>query len=225
MFAGSVAKGKADPGETVRVEAATGRFLAWGAYSGSSLIRVRAWSFTEAERIDRAFFERRIARAVALRARLPIASNGVRLVHGEADGLPGLVVDRYGDTLSAQFLRRRHRALEGHCWPTCCCRPAAPRGCTNAPTPACAASKAWSRAPAGCAATGDTEHHASPNTAGSSRSTWPQGHKTGFYLDQRDNRALLRALGAAASAAGGCSTATATPAASRWRRWPAAPRR
>ena len=41
---------------------------------------------------------------MALRARLPIASDGVRLVHGEADGLPGLVVDRYGDTLSAQFL-------------------------------------------------------------------------------------------------------------------------
>jgi 23S rRNA (cytosine1962-C5)-methyltransferase len=65
------------------------------------MIRVRAWSFDEAERIDRAFFERRITAAVALRARrLPIDSDGVRLVHGEADGLPGLVVDRYGDTLS-----------------------------------------------------------------------------------------------------------------------------
>jgi 23S rRNA (cytosine1962-C5)-methyltransferase len=65
---------------------------------------VRAWSFDEAERIDAAFFERRVAQAVAMRARLPIASDGVRLVHGEADGLPGLIVDRYGDTLSAQFL-------------------------------------------------------------------------------------------------------------------------
>jgi 23S rRNA G2069 N7-methylase RlmK/C1962 C5-methylase RlmI len=65
-----------------------------------SQIRVRAWSFDEAERIDAAFFERRVAQAaVALRARLPIASDGVRLVHGEADGLPGLIVDRYGDTL------------------------------------------------------------------------------------------------------------------------------
>ena len=87
VFAGSVAGGKADPGETVRVEAADGSFLAWGAYSGSSSIRVRVWSFDEAERIDAAFFQRRIARAVALRARLPIASNGMRLVHGEADGL------------------------------------------------------------------------------------------------------------------------------------------
>jgi 23S rRNA (cytosine1962-C5)-methyltransferase len=68
------------------------------------MIRVRAWSFDEAERIDAAFFERRITKALALRARLPIASDGVRLIHGEADGLPGLIVDRYADVLSAQFL-------------------------------------------------------------------------------------------------------------------------
>ena len=94
VFAGSIDKGKADPGETVRVEAADGRFLAWAAYSPSSMIRVRAWSFDEAERIDAAFFERRIARALALRGRLAVASDGVRLVHAEADGLPGLIVDR-----------------------------------------------------------------------------------------------------------------------------------
>ncbi|HPG81360.1 MAG TPA: 23S rRNA (cytosine(1962)-C(5))-methyltransferase RlmI, partial [Piscinibacter sp.] len=104
VFQGSVGSGKADAGETVRVESSDGRFLAWAAYSPSSMIRVRVWSFDEAERIDAAFFERRIARAIALRARLPIESDGVRLIHGEADGLPGLIVDRYGDVLSAQFL-------------------------------------------------------------------------------------------------------------------------
>jgi 23S rRNA (cytosine1962-C5)-methyltransferase len=67
VFQGSVATRQGRPGETVRVEAADGRFLAWGAYSPSSMIRVRAWSFDEAERIDRAFFQRRIARALALR--------------------------------------------------------------------------------------------------------------------------------------------------------------
>jgi 23S rRNA (cytosine1962-C5)-methyltransferase len=104
MFQGSVARGKADAGETVRVVASDGRFLAWAAFSPSSQIRLRAWSFDEAERIDAAFFERRVAQAVAVRARLPIASDGVRLIHGEADGLPGLIVDRYADTLCAQFL-------------------------------------------------------------------------------------------------------------------------
>ena len=45
-----------------------------------------------------------LATAIALRERMALASDGVRLVHGEADGLPGLVVDRYGDILSVQFL-------------------------------------------------------------------------------------------------------------------------
>jgi hypothetical protein len=104
VFEGSIAGGKADLGETVRVQAHDGRFLAWAACSPHSQIRVRAWSFDENERIDSAFFLRRIEQAIAIRARLPIASDGVRLIHGEADGLPGLIVDRYGDTLSAQFL-------------------------------------------------------------------------------------------------------------------------
>ena len=103
VFEGSIAKGKADAGETVRIEAHDGRFLAWGAYSPQSAIRVRAWSFDEAERIDAAFFARRVQRAVALRGRLAVDSDAVRLVHGEVDGLPGLVVDRYGDTLVAQI--------------------------------------------------------------------------------------------------------------------------
>ena len=104
VFEGSIARGSADAGELVRVEAHDGRFLAWGAYSPQSSIRVRAWSFDEAQRIDAGFFTQRLQQAIALRGRLGIASDGQRLVHGEADGLPGLVVDRYGDLLSAQFL-------------------------------------------------------------------------------------------------------------------------
>ena len=63
VFEGSVAGGKADAGETVRVESDAGGFLAWAAYSPQSMIRLRAWSFVETERIDAAFFERRINRA------------------------------------------------------------------------------------------------------------------------------------------------------------------
>jgi 23S rRNA (cytosine1962-C5)-methyltransferase len=103
VFEGSIERGRADPGETVRIEDASGRFLAWAAYSPHSAIRARAWSFEEGERIDAAFFRARVARAVAARGRLGIDSDGVRLVHGEADGLPGLVVDRYADTLCAQL--------------------------------------------------------------------------------------------------------------------------
>jgi 23S rRNA (cytosine1962-C5)-methyltransferase len=104
IFQGSIASGSADPGETIRVESQEGRFLAWAAFSPSSMIRARVWSFEEAERIDHAFFKRRIQAALNMRARLPKAGDGQRLIHGEADGLPGLIVDRYGDVLSAQFL-------------------------------------------------------------------------------------------------------------------------
>src|SRR5690349_22743863 len=103
VFESSIERGKADLGETVRVEGHDGRFLAWAAYSPESKIRLRAWSFDEQDRIDAAFMQGRVARAVALRDRLALPSDGVRLVHGEADGLPGLIVDRYADTLCAQF--------------------------------------------------------------------------------------------------------------------------
>ena len=189
VFAGSVARGKADPGETVRVEDAAGRFLAWGAYSGHSLIRVRAWSFTEAERIDRGFFERRITRAVALRARLPIASTGVRLVHGEADGLPGLVVDRYGDTLSVQFL-----AAGTERWKDLL---------ADLLLQASGASRLYERSDAGVRGleglepcTGWLRGEGGTELAITEHG-WQltldvaHGHKTGYYLDQRDNRALL----------------------------------
>ena len=103
VFDGAIAKGSADAGETVRVDSHEGTFLAWGAYSPSSKIRVRAWSFDQAQRIDASFFRDALRRAIALRERMGIDSNGLRLVHGESDGLPGLIVDRYGDTLVAQF--------------------------------------------------------------------------------------------------------------------------
>jgi 23S rRNA (cytosine1962-C5)-methyltransferase len=197
VFDGSVAKGRADAGETVRVEAADGRFLGWAAYSPSSKIRLRVWSFDEAERIDAAFFHRRVVAAVQARAALPIASDAMRLVHGEADGLPGLVCDRYGDTLVAQFLAagterwkpviadallaatgttKLHersdsgvRGLEG-------LPPAAgwlrPSTATEGPPPTELAI---------------TEHGLAMTL------DIATGHKTGFYLDQRDNRARLAA--------------------------------
>ena len=55
VFDGAIAKGGGDAGETVRVESAEGQFLAWGAFSPASSIRVRAWSFDEAQRIDADF--------------------------------------------------------------------------------------------------------------------------------------------------------------------------
>ena len=187
VFQGSIAKGKADAGETVRVEAADGRFLAWGAYSPTSMIRVRAWSFDEAERIDRAFFQRRIERALGLRARLPIASDGVRLVHGEADGLPGLIVDRYGDTLSAQFLSAGTERWRDTLADLLLAASGAPRLYERSDSGVRSLEgleprSGWLRGDGDTALT--IHEHGWRLTLDVA-----QGHKTGFYLDQRDNRA------------------------------------
>jgi 23S rRNA (cytosine1962-C5)-methyltransferase len=104
IYDSAIAKGGADAGETVRVESDSGQFLGWAAYSPSSRIRARIWSFDADQRIDADFFRQTLQKAIDARQRFDIKSDGVRLVHGEADGLPGLIVDRYGDTLSAQFL-------------------------------------------------------------------------------------------------------------------------
>ena len=196
VFAGSIARGGADAGETVRVESHDGRFLAWGAFSPSSTLRVRAWSFEEAERIDAAFFERRLRRAVALRGRLAIASDGQRLVHGEADGLPGLIVDRYGDLLCAQFLSagaERWRQV-----------------IADALLAATGLSLLYERSDASVRALeGLPERSGWLRGGGTERAITERvitehglqmaldvasGHKTGFYLDQRENRQRLASL-------------------------------
>jgi 23S rRNA (cytosine1962-C5)-methyltransferase len=108
IFSGAVEKieGKLAPGDTVTVKDASGKSLARAAYSPKSQIRARVWTFDTAEEVDAGFFRTRIERAVALREGLPASrhTNALRLVHGESDGLPGLVVDRYADVLVAQFL-------------------------------------------------------------------------------------------------------------------------
>ena len=189
VFESSIQSGKVDPGETVRVQSHDGKFLAWAAYSPQSQIRVRAWSFDEAERIDAAFFERRIAQALAIRARLPIASDGRRLIHGEADGLPGLIVDRYADTLSVQFLsagaeRWKPQIADLLLQATGLTRlyersDASTRGLEGLPEV-----KGWLRGE------GPTEltirEHDWKLTLDVA-----EGHKTGFYLDQRDSRKLF----------------------------------
>ncbi|CAD5374220.1 Ribosomal RNA large subunit methyltransferase I [Rubrivivax sp. A210] len=193
VFQGSVARGKADAGETVRIESAEGRFLAWGAYSPSSMIRVRAWSFDEGERIDADFFARRIARAVALRARLPIASSGVRLVHGEADGLPGLIVDRYGDLLSAQFLCAGTERWKGVIADALLAATGLQRLYERSDSgvrglEGLTPQTGWLRQPVGDG--GETECTISEHDWRLTLDV-ASGHKTGFYLDQRDNRAAF----------------------------------
>ena len=189
VFEGSVATGKADSGETVRVIGADGKFLAWAAYSPQSSIRLRAWSFDETQRIDAAFFAARISQAVALRSRLAVASDGMRLVHGEADGLPGLVVDAYGDTLCAQFLsagvqRWKPQIADALLAATGRTRLYERSDASVRALEGLAPQSGWLRG-SGATEIEITEHgwRFTVDVA--------HGHKTGFYLDQRDNRKLF----------------------------------
>jgi 23S rRNA (cytosine1962-C5)-methyltransferase len=186
IFDSAIAKGGGDAGETVRVESHAGEFLAWAAFSPASRIRARVWAFDEAQRIDAAFLGSACERAVRARERFDIASDGLRLVHGESDGLPGLIVDRYSDTLVAQFLSagaERWKAL-----------------LADALLRAAGLSRLYERSD-----TSSRSLEGLPAAAGWLRGEGPTeltirehdwkltldvatGHKTGFYLDQRDSR-------------------------------------
>ena len=93
------------PGATVVVESAEGRALALASWSPASQIRARVWSFDTTRPIDHAFFKRRVAEAIAMRRQLMPdfdRQGALRLLHGESDGLPGVICDWYraatGDT-------------------------------------------------------------------------------------------------------------------------------
>jgi 23S rRNA (cytosine1962-C5)-methyltransferase len=105
MYAGFVhaVRGQPVSGDLVDVVMPNGRFYARGFYNPDSKIRVRVLTFQE-EPINPAFWKERIARAVRLRARIVSETTAYRLIYGEADLLPGLIVDRYDDVLVMQTL-------------------------------------------------------------------------------------------------------------------------
>lgn len=186
VFESAIAKGGGDPGETVRVESHGGQFLGWAAFSPSSRIRARIWSFDEAQRIDVTFIEALVAQAVAARQWFDIQSDGVRLVHGESDGLPGLIVDRYADTLVAQF--------------TSCGTDRFKSDIADALLKATGLTRLYERSDANVRSLeGLPEVTGWLRGEGATEVTirehdWQltldvaTGHKTGFYLDQRDSR-------------------------------------
>lgn len=97
-------KGAPEAGDTVAIKSADGKALGSASYSPNSQIRARMWTFDAEATIEAGFFADRIARAAELRREsIPAGStSAMRLIHGESDGLPGLIVDRYNDTLVIQ---------------------------------------------------------------------------------------------------------------------------
>jgi len=194
VYSGAIGQVDGDPGagDTVELRAHDGAFLAVGAFSPASQIRVRAWSFAPAT-IDAGFFAARVRAAVGVRERMIDADHDAcRLVHGESDGLPGVVADRYGDTVVVQMssagaerwrdaivdaLRETTgavnvversdadvRRLEG-----LAPRTGVLRGAVDGPVAIREGGLRW-------------------------RVDVLAGQKTGFYLDQRDNRRRVRDL-------------------------------
>ncbi|PKO37042.1 MAG: 23S rRNA (cytosine(1962)-C(5))-methyltransferase RlmI [Betaproteobacteria bacterium HGW-Betaproteobacteria-6] len=199
LFAGSVGRleGRARPGDTVEVLADNLRPLGRAAYSPKSQIRARFWTFDAEESIDDAFFKRRIAAAVALRQSLPElrGQQGLRLIHAESDGLPGVIADQYGDTVVVQLTsagadKWRNAIVAGLVKATGCAR-------------VYERSDSDVRGLEGLGPTTGWLHGEAPQTPLSIDENGVRlaidiagGHKTGFYLDQRENRALLGQLSA-----------------------------
>jgi 23S rRNA (cytosine1962-C5)-methyltransferase len=197
IFSGAIAnEGEPfDSGSTVDIHSAEGRFLARAAYSPASQIRARVWTFDTRETIDAAFFARRVARAVAARTPfLDARHTGCRLVHGESDGLPGVIVDRYAATLVLQVTSAGAEAWRD--------------AIVAALVEATAATCIYERSDADV-----RKLEGLPPRVGIVHGTLPDdltfvedgllygvdvvgGQKTGFYLDQRANRAAIRALAA-----------------------------
>ena len=186
IFDSAIARGGADPGETVRVESQKGEFLAWASFSPASKIRARVWSFDPAQRIDAAFLASTCARAVRARQRFDLQSDSMRLVHGESDGLPGLIVDRYGDTLVAQFLGAGAERWKA----TLADALLAETGLTRLYE----RSDTNSRSLEGLPSVAGWLRGDGPTDLAIQEHGWKltldiaTGHKTGFYLDQRDSR-------------------------------------
>ncbi|MEW6163911.1 MAG: class I SAM-dependent methyltransferase [Pseudomonadota bacterium] len=197
VFDTSVARlaGHARPGDTVTVCDAHGKPLAKAAYSPRSKIRARVWSFDADAVIDHAFFKRRVAAAVARRKALPelAGQEGLRLIHAESDGLPGVIADQYGDTVVVQLTsagaeKWRGALVDGLQKATGCARiyersDSEVRGLEGLEP---ATGWLFGAAPAGEIV---IEEHGVRMAV-----DIVAGHKTGFYLDQRDNRRLLAEL-------------------------------
>ncbi len=196
LFSGAIERvhGKPAAGDTIEVRAGS-TVLALAAYSPKSQIRARVWSFDSAEEIGPQFLRARLALALALRESLPAArhTNALRLVHAESDGLPGLVVDRYADVLVAQFL-----ATGVERWRDAILDALAELAGGEA---IYERSDAEVRTLEGLApragfARGNRDAKRCPivEYGLNFRVDVEQGQKTGFFLDQRENRQRVRAL-------------------------------
>jgi len=199
VFSGAIDRieGHAPNGDTIDVVDADGEFLARGLLNRQSQIVVRLFTWTPGEDLDLARITARIAAADARRQRdLPPETTAYRVVFSESDGLPGLVVDRYGEVLVIQIstlgLQRRKESV------------IAALNTVFAPTAIIERADAETHAREGLATTNGTLSGDPPSELEITEHglrfavDLVRGQKTGFYLDQRENRRRVAAYCAGA---------------------------
>lgn len=183
-------KGKARNGDTVDIVSSEGDFLGRAAWSAKSQIQARVWTFDQNESVDNGFFLRRLEQAAALRADLIEKQqlNGYRLVAGESDGLPGVTIDKYDTVLVCQLLSAgAEKQRDKIVW------------ALKKRYPDCSIlerSDVTVRAKEGLEQIIQPLHGDIPDEVTITENgidiivDLKHGHKTGFYLDQRDNRQI-----------------------------------
>lgn len=202
IFSGAVAQteGKPQAGETVLVRAADGRPLARAAYSPHSQIRGRIWTWDPAQVVDADFLRARLQRAAQTRADFlsPQQTNAFRLVHAESDRLPGLIVDRYADTVVMQCLSAGAERWRSTFADLLAGLPGVARVYERSDVDV--------RQLEGLPPRRGPLHGTPPperlRITENGLQFWVDvihGHKTGFYLDQRANRQLVRGMAAGKS--------------------------
>ena len=200
IFSGAVDRRPpdADNGDIVDVFDANERFVCRGFYNKRSLIRVRSLTQNPSQQIDDAFFQQRIAQAIEFRRGTDLAThtNAMRLVHGESDGLPGLIVDDYAGYLviqlhTAGMEKQRQVILDA------LDAVLAPKSIFERSDVGTRRAEGLSDRPTGLVAGAEPPEFVEIEEYGVRLyADLYRGQKTGFFLDQRDNRFLLQRLAA-----------------------------
>lgn len=201
IFSGSVGRidGTVEDGDLVHVADSKGGYLATGYLNRRSQIVVRLLTWQATERVDAGFWRRRLERAIAGRSRLfsDAATNAYRLVHAESDGLPGLVVDRYEDWLVLQCLtlgmacrRDEVTSLLADLLEPVGIYARDDAGVRSKEGLPLETGRLWGEEPPDQLEILENDHRFLVDLT--------RGHKTGFYLDQRENRARMVSYAAGA---------------------------